>query len=166
MCPPQYFDVTYELPDNHRMDVTNRPNLDKARVQWWDLCEGFRRAGLNIILQPPVPGLPDLVFAANAGMPYYTTQRRRIFVVSNFHYRERKPETEIDMKFFDGILGSGNVYVMPRQATFEGQGDVVSLSKNDFLIGYGNRTNLEGALELTRLLRAFGGAVANPIILE
>ena len=67
MCPPDYFNVEYEI--NPWTD--RRIEVDKAlaREQWDILYRTLSDAiGANVEIVPPVRGLPDFVFAANAGL--------------------------------------------------------------------------------------------------
>ena len=63
MCPPTFFDVSYAINPWMRPGVA----VDRARAleQWGALVESYRAAGHRVDLLEPVPGLPDLVFAAN-----------------------------------------------------------------------------------------------------
>ena len=65
MCPPTYFTVDYSI--NPWMDP--RVPVDTARAvrQWERLRQTYRLLGHTIHLIDPVPGLPDMVFAANGG---------------------------------------------------------------------------------------------------
>jgi N-dimethylarginine dimethylaminohydrolase len=86
MCPPDHFDVVYEI--NPWMHVERRPDAELAREQWQRLVAAFETAGAKVDLLPPVAGLPDLVFTANAGL----VDGERVFV-SRFRYPERRPES-------------------------------------------------------------------------
>jgi N-dimethylarginine dimethylaminohydrolase len=93
MCRPDYFDVTYEI--NPWMDVDRRPDAELAIEQWERLVAAFEAAGAKVELLPPVAGLPDLVFTANAGL----VDGERVFV-SRFRYPERRPESAHDEAWF------------------------------------------------------------------
>ena len=70
MCPPTHFDVEYELSTNEWMDKSVRPDKELAQSQWQALYDACLRAGLKVLLMKPEMGLPDLTFAANAGLPW------------------------------------------------------------------------------------------------
>ncbi len=63
MCPPRYFDVCYAI--NPWMDPDVPVTPQRALEQWSALVETYRRHGHRVELLEPVPGLPDMVFAAN-----------------------------------------------------------------------------------------------------
>ena len=66
MCPPDYYGIEYEI--NPWMTATGRPTTQLALRQWQDLRRLLEQAGATIHCLPPVAGLPDLVFTANAAM--------------------------------------------------------------------------------------------------
>ena len=63
MCPPTYFDVAYAI--NPWMDPSVPVDRALALAQWTALVEAYRAAGHRVDLLDPVPGLPDMVYAAN-----------------------------------------------------------------------------------------------------
>ncbi|HBP88688.1 MAG TPA: amidinotransferase, partial [Nitrospiraceae bacterium] len=67
MCPPDYFGIEYEI--NPWMRVSNQSNGERARTQWKTLTRVLENeVGAKLEFMEPVPGLPDLVFTANAGV--------------------------------------------------------------------------------------------------
>ena len=67
MCAPEHFTVSYEI--NDWMRVANGPDPEKARRQWTALYDILREeVGADVHLVTPQPGLPDMVFTANAGL--------------------------------------------------------------------------------------------------
>src|SRR5438067_525174 len=63
MCRPTYFAVDYAI--NPWMDPTAPVDVDRALAQWTTLLETYRALGHTVDLIDPIPGLPDMVFAAN-----------------------------------------------------------------------------------------------------
>ena len=63
MCPPTYFDVSYAI--NPWMDPTVGVDVRRALTQWEALVTSYRAHGHEVDVLEPVPGLPDMVFAAN-----------------------------------------------------------------------------------------------------
>lgn len=63
LCPPTYFDVI----DQKNPYMAPNALIDKAKAnrQWSALCTALENAGCQIELIEPVPGLEDMVFAAN-----------------------------------------------------------------------------------------------------
>src|SRR5438105_13216426 len=85
MCPPEHFNVLYEInPWMHREVAVD---LDRARSQWDNLVAVLRQAGADVETLTPQPGLPDLVFTANAGVV-----NGRCYVPSRFRHPERRGE--------------------------------------------------------------------------
>lgn len=66
MCRPAYFDVTYAI--NPWMDPSRPVDQELAIGQWEELRRTYRRLGHRVDDLPAAPGLPDMVFAANAGL--------------------------------------------------------------------------------------------------
>ena len=67
MCPPEHFDVTYEI--NAWMRIVDRPDREAAWRQWRALYALLTDTlGADVSLVSPQPGLPDMVFTANAGI--------------------------------------------------------------------------------------------------
>ena len=86
VCPPDYFAVEYEI--NPWMRRANIVDHERATTQWHRLMEVLeQKMGATLERMRPVPGLPDLVFTANAGVVV-----GRKAVVSRFRYPERQRE--------------------------------------------------------------------------
>lgn len=67
VCPPDYFGIEYEI--NPWMRRSNTVNRDQAVRQWHGLMQVLEQdVGAVLERMSPVPGLPDLVFTANAGI--------------------------------------------------------------------------------------------------
>src|SRR5438094_7155797 len=86
MCPPDYYGIEYEI--NPWMSRSRGSAPDKARRQWSALSDMLRGLGVTVELMTPQPGLPDLVFTANAGLIYETR-----FFSSRFRHAVRAGET-------------------------------------------------------------------------
>ncbi|MGD1111214.1 MAG: N-dimethylarginine dimethylaminohydrolase, partial [Mycobacterium sp.] len=65
MTPPTYFAVEYAI--NPWMDVSAAVDVAVAQAQWENLRQNYLRLGHQVDLVEPVPGLPDMVYAANGG---------------------------------------------------------------------------------------------------
>src|SRR6476619_2824825 len=86
VCPPECFGIEYEI--NPWMLLTNRVDHGRAVRQWHELMRVLEKdVGVVLERMTPIPGLPDLVFTANAGVVVGRTA-----VVSRFRYPERRPE--------------------------------------------------------------------------
>lgn len=86
VCPPDFFGIEYEI--NPWMQLSNRVDHGQAVSQWQTLMRIFEKdLGVALERLTPVPGLPDLVFTANAGLVV-----GRTVVVSRFRHPERQSE--------------------------------------------------------------------------
>jgi len=134
MCPPEHFDVTYEI--NPWMRIADGPDSHRSRKQWQSLYEILRdKIGAEVFLVPPQPGLPDMVFTANAGLT-----KGDLFVPSRFRPVERQGEVAF---FIQWMLENG-FHLKPLTeevaGAFEGEGD--ALFYGDLLLaGFGQRSD-------------------------
>ena len=85
MCPPVHFDVVYAI--NPWMDVTVPVDAGHAVVQWQALKAAYEKRGHTVDVISPVPGLPDMVYAANGGV---VVGGRAL--AARFTFPERQPE--------------------------------------------------------------------------
>src|SRR5689334_4308239 len=87
MCAPEHFAVIYSINPwmkPHRWAANDR---QLAGRQWQHLRDTLRGLGATIELLAPVPGLPDLVFTANAAVVFNGTA-----LLSRFRHSERAGE--------------------------------------------------------------------------
>lgn len=144
MCAPDYFGVHYVINpwmEGHINDTRG----DLAATQWNRLYEVVKQHG-EVDLLPPVPGLPDLVFTANAAVV-----RGRKAVLSSFLYQERQPE---EPRFQKWLAAHGfEVHTLPREVSFEGAGDALFDEKAQRLwFGHGVRSSLSAMPYLEQIL--------------
>ena len=69
MCSPEHFGIEYEI--NPWMKVEQGSTPERAHRQWQKLRDTLVGLGAAIELLAPQPGLPDLVFTANAGLVFH-----------------------------------------------------------------------------------------------
>lgn len=134
MCRPTYFDVTYTI--NPWMDPSRSVDRERAIRQWDELRRAYLELGHRIDLVEPSPGLPDMVFAANAGLVLDGK-----VLVARFRHPERAPElaaySACLRELVTGPHGLGRI----RQAASinEGEGDFLPVGEI-VLAGTGFRT--------------------------
>ncbi len=116
MCPPDYYGIEYEI--NPWMSRSRGCDREIARQEWTALGGLIRSLGADVVLLDPQPGLPDLVFTANAGL----ICRQRVFL-SRFRHPARQGETAIDHAWF--AAQSFLVEELPADLDFEGAGDAL-----------------------------------------
>jgi N-dimethylarginine dimethylaminohydrolase len=93
MCRPTYFAVDYAI--NPWMDPTVPVDAAVAVTQWTALVETYRALGHTVDLIEPVPGLPDMVFAANGATVVDST-----VLGVQFRYPERAAEATAYLAWF------------------------------------------------------------------
>ncbi len=149
MCPPEHFGVLYEINPWMRKEVP--VDLDRARDQWGELVATLVEAGAEVELLEPQPGLPDLVFTANAG-----TLNNGRYVASRFRHPDRQPEVDHDAAWF--TEHGFDVVDLPEGTRHEGAGDALPF-RGVFLAGYKSRSDAAAHGPLSTLL----GAPVRPI---
>jgi N-dimethylarginine dimethylaminohydrolase len=141
MCPPQYFTVSYTI--NPWMDPTRPTDTTRAMQQWSTLVGTHRALGHTVDVIDPEPGLPDMVFAANAG-----TVIDGIVLGARFRNAERAAEAAHYQCWFRAH-GASDI-VMP-DAVNEGEGDLI-WTGSLLLAGTGFRTEPAAHLEAQDVL--------------
>lgn len=134
MCPPDFYGIEYEI--NPWMDQDQQVNHEQANRQWADLKQLLEKVGAKISTLPPTPGLPDLVFTANAAVIYH--QRA---ILSNFRHPQRQGETKINEAWF--TQNGFTVEHLPENISFEGAGDALFCGDTLFA-GYQIRSHALG----------------------
>jgi N-dimethylarginine dimethylaminohydrolase len=133
MVPPDHYAVAYEI--NPWMSLGRPADPAEAARQW----QGLRRLvaaemGARVHLAEPVPGLPDMVFTANAGLIW-----GRRAILSRFRHPERQGEAEQFARWFSEH--SFSVERLPEGCYFEGEGDALFLGDTLFA-GYHFRSDV------------------------
>jgi arginine dihydrolase len=137
MCPPEHFDVTYAINPWMRPGVPVDPRL--ACQQWDRLRQVYLDLGHQVELIEPVPGLPDMVFAANGATVVGGT-----VLGARFRYPQRAAEAGA---YLDWFAGQGYPRVRAARYVNEGEGDIL-YTGTALLAGYGFRTDQAAAAEL------------------
>jgi N-dimethylarginine dimethylaminohydrolase len=139
-----YFDVTYAI--NPWMDPSVSVDRQLALEQWSDLVASYRAAGHRVDLLEPVPGLPDMVFAANGA----TVVDGRV-LLARFANRQRRaeagPHQEWHAQYGSAI---GETARRAGRAVNEAEGDFAVLADR-VLAGHGFRTTRAAHRELAAL---------------
>ena len=131
LCPPDFYEVRYEI--NPWMNRLTAVDAGEARVQWRRLVEVLESLEVRVELLKPSPGLPDMVFTANAGLLH-----GRRFFSSRFRHPERQGETP----FYEDWFARQGCEVLhpPEGIDFEGEGDALWLG-DTLVCGHGFRTD-------------------------
>ena len=130
MCPPTHFAVTYAINPWMAPDVP----VDAATAveQWEALRRTYELLGHKVDVVDPVEGLPDMVFAANAG----TVIDGRV-LPARFRHEERRGEEAPYARWF---ADHGYEVLDDDVPTNEGEGDFL-LAGDVLLCGTGFRTD-------------------------
>ncbi|OIJ66873.1 dimethylargininase [Streptomyces mangrovisoli] len=135
VCEPRHFAVQYAINPWMQPDV--RVDVDLAQEQWQSLIRVYRSHGHSVAAVEPVPGLPDMVFAANSAV----VVDGRVFG-SLFHAPERRPESI----HYDTWFKTAGYDVYRPESVAEGEGDLVWTGRY-MLAGTGFRTTREAHRE-------------------
>jgi N-dimethylarginine dimethylaminohydrolase len=136
MCPPDHFDVVYEI--NHWMHKHDAVDVALARTQWQALHDVYRDLGYDVESIEGVPGLPDMVFTANGGLVIDGKA-----ALPRFRHPERQGETE---RFDAWFRAQGFETFLPEH-DFEGEGDCL-YAGGVLFAGSGYRTDPRSHAEL------------------
>jgi N-dimethylarginine dimethylaminohydrolase len=134
MCPPDFYGIEYEInPWMSRSRASDRPT---SMSQWNGLVEILRGLGVHVDLMTPQPGLPDLVFTANAGVMFGNA-----FYSARFRFSERARESPV----FDAWFAEHGFEVkhLPEGMYHEGAGDALFCGEVLFA-GYRIRSDVHG----------------------
>jgi N-dimethylarginine dimethylaminohydrolase len=139
MTPPRFFAVDYAI--NPWMDTSNPVDGGVALAQWQQLRDIYLRLGHTVDLVDPVPGLPDMVYAANGGLILNDTA-----VIARFKYAQRQPESAA---YEDWLISHGYRPVHTQHVN-EGQGDLLPVG-DMILAGTGFRTDPRAHAEIAEI---------------
>jgi N-dimethylarginine dimethylaminohydrolase len=139
MTPPQFFAVEYAI--NPWMDTTNPVDGVVAITQWQRLHDIYLKLGHTVDLVDPVAGLPDMVYAANAGLILDGTA-----AVARFKYAERQQES---VAYAEWLRAHGYQPRYTRHVN-EGQGDLLPVGEM-ILAGTGFRTDPRAHVEIAEI---------------
>ncbi|WP_368862325.1 dimethylargininase [Frankia sp. Mgl5] len=141
MCPPEYFDVTYAINPWMRPEVPT--DLARVHAQWEALRAVYLGLGHQVELVEPVPGLPDMVYAANGGLVV-----DGVAVGARFRYPQRRAEAD---HYLDWFRGAGMRRVHAPSYVNEGEGDFLPVG-GVVLAGTGFRTEPRAHAEVAGVL--------------
>ena len=142
MCPPEYFTVDYVINPWMAGHETSL-NIDLAKTQWQSLRDTIEEYAETVEIEPQ-PGLPDLVFTANAGTVYGNKA-----IASHFMPHERRPEEVHYKKWFRD--NGFELLDLDEKIGFEGAGDCLFDRGGPWLwTGYGYRTEIEAHTEIQK----------------
>ena len=147
MCPPLHYAVSYSI--NPWMNPTNWKSRssalhEEAEQQWLGLHDVLLDLGATIEFVDPKPGLPDLVFTANAAVVLDGNA-----LLARFRYPERQGEEAIFGATLHALKARADIdeiIEMPEGVWLEGAGDCIwDHVRGQFWMGFGPRSHREAA---------------------
>lgn len=132
MCEPRLYAVDYVI--NPWMSGNVGSSSQPRAMQQWHRLHAALTKIAQVELIDPVPGSPDMVFTANAGLA-----RDGVVAVSSFFYAERQAEEKHFRRWF--ARAGYRVVDLPRSIPFEGEGDALfSADGMRLWAGFGTRS--------------------------
>lgn len=139
MCRPTYFAVDYAI--NPWMDPATPVDTDRAVAQWSTLKQTYLDLGHSVAEIEPIPGLPDMVFAANGA----TVSDGSVYG-AQFRYPQRAAEGPA---YLDWFARNGFATYEAKRVN-EGEGDLLHTDRF-LLAGTGLRTDHAAHAEVQEL---------------
>jgi N-dimethylarginine dimethylaminohydrolase len=159
MTSPDHYEVSYSInpwmqPGAWARDpVTARRT---ARLQWDTLAATLRECHLTVETAPGEPGLPDMVFPANAAIVL-----DGVALIARFRHPQRQGEEAHFRRYFEGLARRGLIACvaeLPEGIVQEGAGDCIWDAKRGlFWAGYGPRSDAQS-------LKAIGTVFGVPVL--
>ncbi len=145
------YGIFYEI--NAHMKMANQADSALAVKQWENVVNTLQDLGISVNPYPQRGGVPDMVFAANAG---FIDQERKIFIPAHFTHDERKeevPHNSVDLR----NLGYRTEDPIDPNLSWEGEGDMllVANAKNGkprLFGGYGHRSEIKAHKQVAKFL--------------
>jgi len=137
MCRPEYFAVSYAI--NPWMRPDQPVDTARAMTQWTALRDTYLELGHQVRIIDPVPGLPDMVFAANGA----TVINGRV-LGARFRHQERTAE---GAAYLDWLTRNGYPEARTPHYVNEGEGDII-YAYDVVLAGHGFRSDPEAGNEV------------------
>ena len=140
MCRPEHFEVRYRI--NPWMQPEAPVDRGRAIAQWEALRQAYLDLGHRVDLLDPVPGLPDMVYAANGACVV-----DGVVLGARFRHPERAAEAAAHRAWF-AAAGYG---VVEPEFVNEGEGDLLVVG-DVVLAGTGFRTDPRAHAEAAAVL--------------
>ena len=145
MCRPDFFEVSYAINpwmDPGAWQAESGQLMAQSRCQWEGLYDNLTGLGVTVDLHTPQPGVPDMVFTANAAV---VLERKAL--LARFLDSERQAEEKFHAAVFGDLVTNGvidEVSTLPEGMFQEGAGDCLwDGARELFWAGYGQRSRRE-----------------------
>ncbi len=147
MCAPRHFEVAYVI--NPWMEGNIARGSNPAATAQWQALRALLRRYADVDCISAEPGVPDLVFTANAGLVL-----GRQVLLSAFRHAERQPEEAYFSRWFS--RHGFEVLTLPAGVYFEGAGDALFDRRLPILwMGHGHRTDEAAAAYIASLFDVY-----------
>jgi N-dimethylarginine dimethylaminohydrolase len=154
LCPPTYFDVVDRK--NPYMVGANPVDRAKARAQWDGLRGALEAAGVKVETIEPVPGLEDMVFAANQVFVGVHEGIGKFIVPSRMQHASRQKEVPHYVEWFRR-RGYEVIEMDFGDEHLEGHGDLIWHPDGARIYaGYGYRSTIGGVRRVAEAMRELG----------
>lgn len=151
LCPPTYFEVR-EVKNPYMRGLLPVDPV-RAQHQWDTVCDAFRAAGLIVELIDPVPGLEDMVFAANPIFVGHHPTHGRFVVPGRMRYVSRRPEVRHYVDWFRA-RGYKVLEIELGDEFLEGHGDLIwDADGSRVWAGHGFRSTMGGVERFAAAMR-------------
>ncbi|MBU2653395.1 dimethylarginine dimethylaminohydrolase family protein [Acidomonas methanolica] len=143
LVDPSHYVVSYAInpwmePGVWSADAAG--NRERAWAGFEALASGLARAGAKVTIEPGRPGVPDMVFTANAGIVF----DGRV-LPARFLFDERKDEEPFFRAIFERLVGEGvlrEIVDLPEGMHQEGAGDCLwDRTRRLAWVGFGQRSD-------------------------
>ncbi len=155
MTAPDHYEVCYTINPWMRPEAWSRdPAALRAEAgrEWAALAQALAAAGLDVEVVPAAPGLPDMVFPANAAV----VLDRRV-LLARFRHPERRGEEPRFKAFFESLAVRGlvdEIHLLPEGVFQEGAGDCIwDANRQIFWAAHGPRSSLASHRHIARTFR-------------
>lgn len=136
MCQPTFYGVEYVINPHMEGNVGNVDH--KLAVEQWKNLHSVLSSIANVELIEQAPGLPDMVFTANAGLIFHDLN---YVWLSRFAAPQRRGEERLFAGWFMAY-GLDPIRQPPANAEFfEGAGDGLVDHNGEYWLGYGIRSS-------------------------
>lgn len=155
MCPPTYYNkIDYEI--NPWMKKGTECETTDAGERWGELKGIIEKLGAQVLTMDAQPGLPDIVFTANAALIY-----KNKAVISRFMHKERQPEEKFYAEWLE--KQGFEVICLSEEMPFEGAGDAL-FSGETLYSGYVPRSDISSHAKISEIfgVRIISLELVNP----
>ncbi len=147
MCRPSHFAVEYVI--NPWMEGHVGRARREVAIQQWEVLHGIVRGLADVRVIDGGEHLPDMCFAANAGLVIGDR-----FVPTSFRVPQRQAEMPLFVEWFENA--GYETLDLPTDSPFEGEGDALLQTERDegpiLWAGYGVRSSLESHRSISEAL--------------